>query len=282
MQGYISEELSHFVGRKLKGPDEQYALLLKILHEGCLGEPTPDVLFSQTIPAKVSKNEMFFSPCVCFCDIPFDDIDLHAAKYSPFGLSFLKSLVVERGGAPVFYVPVDGKVLIAYEPPGKTWQTIDQQRPADCRKSVNRGQLFDDMIGAHKGQMIEELKQRWLLSPPWRRALRSALREALRILDDSNRRALAGSVFPIDSDSRSRPDSLLDDRLDHHVFSYIKCFDSSLADDDPENYYFEREWRVLEALRFSLPDVRHVFLPQRYEARFRDDLPEYRGGLKYI
>ena len=70
--------------------------------------------------------------------------------------------------------------------------------------------------------------------------------------------------------------------LTFHVFSYFKFFDHNLPDDDPSNYYFEREWRVLGNLKFSIKDVTTVFIPINYEARLKHDCPKLKEKGKTL
>ncbi len=60
-----------------------------------------------------------------------------------------------------------------------------------------------------------------------------------------------------------------------HIFGHIKFFDHRLKDDDPENYYFEREWRILGSLQFKSEDVQRILFPKTYARKFREDFPEY-------
>jgi hypothetical protein len=69
--------------------------------------------------------------------------------------------------------------------------------------------------------------------------------------------------------------------LTQNVFSFVKLFDSTKADDDPDNFYMEREWRVPGNVSFSLGDVRRVIIPESFASRFRHDLPEYEGQLHF-
>jgi hypothetical protein len=64
-----------------------------------------------------------------------------------------------------------------------------------------------------------------------------------------------------------------------NVFSFCKFFDSSLDDAHTEYYYMEREWRVLDTIKFKLSDVHRVILPRRYSKRFRQDVPGYKGKV---
>jgi hypothetical protein len=74
----------------------------------------------------------------------------------------------------------------------------------------------------------------------------------------------------------------LTDFLINYVFSYVKCFDASRPMFDAQHYYMEREWRVAGNVLFKLDDVWRVFLPQKYAAQFRKDLPLYVGQLTFL
>lgn len=125
MQRYVSKELTHFVGRNLRKEiedkkqllDAQYNVLLKIIsekrisypphtpHEVPKGSKYPPTRSTELRPRnKFSDNNMINPSMACFCDIPIGDLGIHINKYSPFGLSFKKSFLIERGASPVFYV----------------------------------------------------------------------------------------------------------------------------------------------------------------------------------
>jgi hypothetical protein len=74
----------------------------------------------------------------------------------------------------------------------------------------------------------------------------------------------------------------VDSFLISNIYAYVCCFDHMLPENDPKNYYFEREWRILGSLRFHLSDVRIILLPERYARRFREDFPEYCGQLIFL
>ena len=97
MQRYISNELTHFIGRG-KPINSQYNLLIKILREGWLTHPphNPNIRGNLTVKpsAKISKNEMYSPQIVCFCDIPIEDLSIHIKKYSRFGISFSKDFII--------------------------------------------------------------------------------------------------------------------------------------------------------------------------------------------
>ena len=64
-----------------------------------------------------------------------------------------------------------------------------------------------------------------------------------------------------------------------HIYSFIKCYDEGLGHNDPDNYYMEREWRILGNLPFNIKDVVRIFLPESFGAKFRADIPEYTSEL---
>jgi hypothetical protein len=70
--------------------------------------------------------------------------------------------------------------------------------------------------------------------------------------------------------------------LDYNIFSFLKVFDDSLPDEDPENFYMEREWRMLGNLRFAMDDVYRVILPQSFAKRLRKDVPTYTGQVTFV
>jgi hypothetical protein len=254
IQRYVSKELAHFAGQG-KAEPEQYEILLTILRSETLlapsattppttadGSPLPPGLELLINPAH-PVAEKFKSNVVCFCDIPVEDLGIHTGKYSHFGLSFLKDFLVPRGASPVFY--------------------LDNQAPVQSllnsldREPASREQIFDGGMRL-TFELLQEL-QFGKAEPtgergePWARAGR----DRFRVTDIRN-------------------------FLGYHIFAFLKPFDASTADSDPENYYMEREWRVLGNVDFAVDDVYRVFLPQEYARRFRNDLPQYAGQLTFV
>jgi len=215
-QRYISDELTHFVGRTLPD-DDRYGLLLKILQEGLLLAGGPEGRATEDGTAvridrgrRLSSNEMINPDMVCFCDIPVSDFAIHTEKYGRFGVAFSKEyLVGEKGAAPVHYVP------------------------RGLRTGGHTGEwTFDKM-----GERVERL--------------------------------------------RGTNDLLLTS-IELHVWSFLKFFDSSKAEDDPDNYYMEREWRTLTNIKFRIEDVERIILPREYGRRFRAAFPSYGGQVSFV
>lgn len=238
VQRYVSDELTHFVGRGL--PERaQFGLLLEVLRTGTLSPPphTPDVEGRVSIDraAPVSRNLAYEPEAVCFCDIPVGDLDLHIRKYSPFGVAFRKPFLVQRGASPVFYVAGASTTRL----PNGGGRGLP----------ITRADYYDRMV-----------------------------QEYHRLRDEAQAR-LEG--LPPDAKERGFYDDLLRlaHFLDFEVWSYLKFFHYPTNDEDPENYYMEREWRMLGTLRFALDDVRRVILPEAYAREFRDAFPGYHGQV---
>ena len=255
-QRYVSSELAHFVGKRLE-VEEQYRLLVKILGEGWLSHPphTPNISGNLIVNASAgfSSNHEYNPQMVCFCDIPIADLGIHVSKYSPFGLSFSKDFIVQKGGCPVFYIPLQSRV--------RAFTPIDQ-RDSDWWVRVQQSGKIDDLeVSGPKSEYFDRMMQGYL----------------------SLMQSLVKSHDPFAGLPGNTPGSLslyeLQRFLDFHVFSFIKFYDHEAADDNDDNHYLEREWRVLGNIEFSLGDVQTVFMPRAFAVRFRADCPLYTSQL---
>lgn len=226
LQRYVSDDLTHFLGR---GQTElqQFDLLLHVLKTGVLAQPSYNVALSPTLTSDYSgsicDDKMFSPQVVCFCDIPVADLAIHMKKYSRFGIAFDKSFLVPQGATPVFYVAKNSSV------------------PRDDERCT----YFDRML-----VRFHELM--------------SGLNERARDPEDIRR---------ISDVQRF---------LEFGVFSFIKFFDDTYPEDHPENYYMEREWRLLGAAKFELADVSRVIMPGRYARRFRSEVSDYFGQVIFV
>jgi hypothetical protein len=235
VQRYISDELTHLVGKECESDTERYKLLAKILREEWLTYPPHDettrkcaevtTYYKEDVCTRT--NEMFVATMVCFCDIPVSDLYIHTRKYSRFGLAFRKSFIAAKGGAPVYYVPKSGSPSVHSSPSA----------------GDDRGQVFN-----------------------------RGIRECYHLLDDL---ACSGSKW-------SQRAKGVQSFLSANVFAFIRGFDHLLADGDADNYYFEREWRILGSLHFGITDVCRILMPEEYARQFRQDFPGYFGELVFI
>ena len=125
LQRYVSPDLTHFVGRRLRAQGKQYAVLRAILLERRLRARSPERRSRESYALEVhwdgrlSGNNAFRGSYVCFCDIPPGDLEVHMQKYSRFGIAFTKDFLLELGAAPVMYVPGRGRpALLPFHPYG--------------------------------------------------------------------------------------------------------------------------------------------------------------------
>lgn len=106
---YVSDELTHFLGRALLDDQRRYTLLREVVRTGWLKASHRDQLgpgfVGQSDGQKaLSGNDAIKCTSVCFCDIPVKALAVHMKKYGPFGAAFAKQLLLRSGATPVHYV----------------------------------------------------------------------------------------------------------------------------------------------------------------------------------
>jgi hypothetical protein len=185
-----------------------------------------------------SLRKMFNPSVICFCDIPAEDIGIHVAKYSPFGLAFSRDFLLERGTNPVLYLAEDAVV-------GGGEETLGGLFIEEMNRALN---LLSELQVAH-----------------------SHPAGAPRLHD------VEGLPHGVTHDATLAHQFLL-----INVFAFVKAFRGDSADEDPENYYMEREWRRYGDLDFTLNDVCRVYLPRHFAKRLRVDIPDYYGQVTFV
>lgn len=81
-----------------------------------------------------------------------------------------------------------------------------------------------------------------------------------------------------DPEVGANPAERISDWLAGEVFAFVKFFDPSLAPDDPDNFYMEREWRTVRNVQFGLEDIACAYVAPGYADLLRRDAP----GLRMI
>jgi hypothetical protein len=248
-QRYVSNELTHFVGRALRNDEDRYQLLLTIIRTGFLSHPPHDPGISGNVhvdqQGKFSDNEMFRPEVVCFCDIPFDDLELHAVKYGRFGISFSKEFLVSRGGNPVFYVSTNAQV-----------------QPPSFGETTDLGLVFDQGVEQWNDLLADSMA-----------GMSAAFLNATTI---------PGSVNTTDLHKYGQMLRELAMFMSFRIFGHVKCFDASKDESDPDNFYMEREWRIVGNLKFLLSDIVRILIPNEYGMRLRTDLSDYAAQVQFL
>jgi hypothetical protein len=257
LQRYVSKELTHFVGRN--SPEERYSILVNdIIRGGWLKTSTTiannfepeETLETGTLGYGINPSaplgEMYLPRVVSFGDIPIDDLEIHMQKYSRFGLSFLKSFLIEKGANPVFYIARNAKSLD---------MTMEKELVAQFGKKVPREPLFQERL-----RTFQHLFKKLL----W------------------DNRELFAESHPDRWTEEQRKLNELKTFLEIYVFSFLKDFKDGTVDEDLENFYMEREWRVFGDVHFEPNDVYRIILPPSYGKRLRDDLPQYFGQVTFV
>lgn len=234
---YISPELYHFVGGHSPGDHEQNFEVLKIvLSSGCISHSPHEVgwgsiSYTLDFDKRLAAEEMLVPTVTCYCDIPYDQLHPHLAKYGSFGLSFSRHFLTKSGCRPVTYVP--------YRP--------------------------DDWRGVFTGHtLLKELESTF-----W------------GIHEQSRQHAASNTEKKKSVTLEARPKTLIEalQKAEHtlalRVLAFVKPFDSTLDDENPQYYYSEREWRKLGNLVFEAGDIQRVVVHHSFFDRARAELPEY-------
>jgi hypothetical protein len=271
-QRFVSDELTHFVGSSLPTAEQRYGLLLQILKSGLLKMPEksdrtvertetePQTTTKRTISiqhdAPLSSNRKYVGSIVCFADIPLEDLPFHIRKYSEFGLSFSKTFLIGRGANPVFYVARQSSTEVrnplANDPihHQRLTQSAVTNRNKGHWENFTRAELFD---------VAEKIQQRVLPTHPrWDK-------EQGRVIDKQ----------------LTEDEQLLRDFLTWYLFGFMKFFDPELPEHDVDNYYMEREWRVIGHVDFTNEDVERILIPREFYRRLRADLSGYCGQVTF-
>jgi hypothetical protein len=286
----VSAELTHFVGAGEPTDEDRFELLVQIVRDGMLidgrslrrAKKLPvsflDIVerdgterrydyfaepyFDTNVLADLESNDFVRPDMVCFCDIPYKPPEffrVHTAKYNRFGVAFAREFLVPQGASPVFYVARSATTsmrLVGEDGPYSNFY-LDHTYPSLFAQTQTRGRVFTGMARRiletveNVGVGTQQELDRYTVGED------DAQQQRLRMY-----RALD---LPI--------------TLFAYLFGYMKFFDPSLSKEHPDNFYMEREWRVLGQVSFRLSDIARIFVPPEYALRFREALPEYGGPL---
>lgn len=255
IQNYVSNELTHFVGRHLND-GERFDLLIKIINDGWILHPPfiPSISGTIGINIKASKLEDIVTPEItCFADIPIQDLHLHMGKYSNFGLSFNKQFLVEKGANPVLYVVQNANDKILKDRSER--DPFEWSPNYSSYKTISRDELYKENVKKYFNFWIDI--RDFLRAEELRQGQREEISKNLANLKEVNK------------------------FLIRHVFAFMKPFDASKSDDDLHNYYMEREWRLVGNLQFDISDINRLLIPKSYAKELRERLPGYSGEITY-
>ncbi len=236
--GYVSDQLFHFVGNRAPHDDEKnYKTLLKIIESKCISHPPHkngwgDVSLTIDPKGSIQHETMVFPDTTCYCDIPEEHLKIHVQKYGKFGLGFRREKLVEYGTRPVTYFPYN------------TGHNLP---------SIHGSALLRDIENVFRG-IIRQLENE---SRPQNSRLFGE--------EPTNREeAIEASIRMIQKD----------------FLSFLKPFDSSLAEEDPNNFYMEREWRKFGNFVFELEDISSVCVAKGYEQKILSIYPKLEPRVK--
>jgi hypothetical protein len=244
IQRYVSNELTHFAGRG-RPEEEQYQTLLAILRSGELraaGSGTPGT------SATAGSSSLSTHPLGKLTDHEMFMADVVCFCDIPVG-----DLAIHTNKYGPFGLAFLKTFLLAYGATPVFYVAKDAAAPGKY-DGAPLGEVFQDEVS----EVLDFLQ---------------------RIREMHSGSGEAGEATP---EYRLFIDSFgIHSFLGYHVLSFLKFFDGRSTDVNPENFYMEREWRILGSMEFQVSDVHRVFIPSNYAARFRRDLPEYNGQLTF-
>ena len=245
---YVSDELTHFLGRSLHDDQRRYALLKTVMSTRWLRASHRDELGAgftgHGVGAELlSGNEAIQTTSVCFCDIPVETLGVHMKKYGRFGIAFAKRFLLEAGATPVHYVARNARHRGVGIDPRTVGDWFDQLR----RELQSFADELDSYVEAREGspQFLTKLSQPGTTAG----------------------HRLMGQFSALHSD------------VEYLMFGQLKFFLVGLTQDDPDNFYMEREWRVPDGLAFRESDVIRLIMPRNFADQFRAEMPAYSGQL---
>jgi hypothetical protein len=270
---------------------------------------------------ELSSNQMYVPQVVCFCDIPTDDLAIHTRKYGKVGIAFDKATLLAKGANPVFYVASSSQIHDPFpssrrrasagpEPPTSkedwdAWKKAAAEERAAEFEAVMRDARTDaaavyDQAARHWLELDEQGArlghERPELIWEWEEKARTTDQEVPEGLPDAMRahaeewKSREGITPPErdvmelirDLQRFGEQQQEFNPFMVVRFFSYLKFFDPTKYEDDPDNYYMEREWRVVGNVRFAIADVVRVYIPRDFGARLRQDIPAYSGQVTFL
>lgn len=123
---YVSSELFHFVGQRTADDHARnWSVLAAILNSRCVSHPPHEVgwgttRFTTDFTKPLEEGELITPTVTCYCDIPFESLSVHCAKYGKFGIALSRQHLVHYGARPVTYVPMESPHALLRSPFGRT------------------------------------------------------------------------------------------------------------------------------------------------------------------
>jgi hypothetical protein len=244
---YVSDLLFHFVGRQTPGDSEaadlrQLDVFRKILTTRGLSGDASAPSFRDRVRGPVSYA---WNPAATFSEAPLISPTCVCFCDIPFG-----SLRLHMGKYGRFGLAFSKPFLLAQGASPVFYVAVDSTGTG----GMSRRKVFDENMKRYvslveqidflRGLDEDQLPQHW----------RDFLHESANFVDFFN----------------------------WNVGSFLKPFVGSLEDSDSQNYYLEREWRVLGHVYFELSDIQKAIVPSGHEKTVADEFPELAAKLEVV
>jgi hypothetical protein len=234
-QGYISDTLFHFVGKDLPIEEEQYNLLKKIVQEGWISFPPHDQQISPGFVEIDSMRTRKLEEMINPKCVCFSDIPI-----DKISLHVKKYSKFGLGFARDFLLSKGANPV---------FYIAENSIPF----VLSKNNTFDKVN-------MKEYYQEYCSKTIWYFFMRY-LSYAEKYADKKN---LEAEV----QDTWNNLNFMI------NIFSHFKPWNDKLEDTDPNNFYYEREWRALNNIKFSLSDIEKICIPNNFIERFNKDFPD--------
>ena len=245
---YVSDELTHFLGRALLDHQRRYTLLREVVRTGWLKTSHRDQLgpgfVGQSDGQKaLSGNDAIKCTSVCFCDIPVKALAVHMKKYGPFGVAFAKQLLLRSGATPVHYVARNARHRGVGIGPRTVGDWFDQLR----KELQNIAHDLGSYVEMHDGRPQFLAK----LSPP----------------DTPPGHRLMGQV------------SALQNELEFQAFGQLKFFTAGTCRERSGQFLYGEGMASTRGPGVCYGRHRSTHRPREFVDPFRADVPQYSGPI---
>lgn len=244
-QRYVSRELTHFVGASVSEPEAQYQLLIKIIREGILLTPGKSgvvVQHGDNGPVQTVKRTY---------NINYREPLSSNKKYQASIVCFAD-------------IPLD-------------------DLPIHIRKYSGFGLSFlRPFLLLQGASPVFYIARQAVVSVPKRNSLEASRTTLADHFDEAEQLLSSLVVRPPHDPFAKDPgplNSVAAEFLTNDLFPFMKFFDAELGDEHPDNYYMEREWRVVGPVHFRIRDIERLLLPRAFSQRIRADVPSFSGQL---
>lgn len=117
--------------------ERNYEILGAVLRSRQISHPPHakhiEISYKINWDGSLRSEDLIVPRVTCFCDIPYDSLGIHVAKYGRFGVAFDRAFLADAGARPVIYLPLRPR------DPRQPWGSIHGDAALRHLEAVYRG-----------------------------------------------------------------------------------------------------------------------------------------------